>query len=419
MKLNKKHYLLLILITISISSSINAKTIIVCPDCSTSTIKQAIEVADDNDEIFVKKGTYQEMDILITKPLTLRSNQSTVDGQNHGEVFIINADNVTIDGFTIINVGTSYLKDYAAIRVRESKNFTIQNNTIKDLFFGIYLEKSKQGKVIGNKIYGKATHEFNSGNGIQLWYSNNIEIKNNYVEKVRDGIYLEFANNCEIENNISKDNVRYGLHFMFSNNNIVNNCSYINNGAGVAIMFSKEMKMIHNNFIENWGPTAYGILLKEVNDTDIQQNTFNNNTTAITIEGTNRVKYSHNNFINNGWAINLKGANYLNEINYNNFINNSFDLIYSGQLNNNNFNSNYWSNYTGYDLDKDGVGDIPYHPIKLFSYIVSNTPEAIVLLRSSFVDIINFSETASPTFIPKNLVDATPLIKKLQDDSDK
>ncbi|MCC9044235.1 nitrous oxide reductase family maturation protein NosD [Myroides sp. M-43] len=396
-----------------------AKTITVGQNSSITSIKKAIELAQDNDIIEVEKGTYKETDIFINKPLTLIGKNATIDGDNKGEIFIIKADDVTIQDFKIINVGTSYIKDYAAIRVRESKNFTIKNNVIADLFFGIYLEKSKNGKVLNNKIYGKAKNEFNSGNGIQLWYCNNIQIKNNYVEKVRDGIYLEFSNYCTIDNNISRDNVRYGLHFMFSNNDVVTNSSYISNGAGVAIMFSKFMTMTKNTFSHNWGSAAYGVLLKEVNDTSITYNTFKANTTAINIEGSNRVEYLHNDFISNGWAINSRGANYQNTIKNNNFLNNSFDLLYQGQLNQNSFDNNYWSNYAGYDLDKDGIGDVPHRPIKLFSYVVNKTPESIIFLRSLFVDIIDFSEKVSPVFTPDNLLDSKPFIKQIKHDNNK
>lgn len=395
-----------------------AKTITVHPKSAINSIKKAIELADDYDLIVVEAGTYKETDIHINKPLTLLGKKAIVDGENKGEIFIVQSDYVTIKDFTIIHVGTSYIKDYAAIRVRESKHFIIKNNTIKDLFFGIYLEKSKEGKVLSNKIYGKAKSEFNSGNGIQLWYCNNIEIKDNYVERVRDGIYLEFSNYCTIHNNISQHNVRYGLHFMFSNHDVVTNCSYTKNGAGVAIMFSKFMTMKYNIFSDNWGSAAYGILLKEVNDTEITHNIFKNNTTAINIEGSNRVNYFHNDFISNGWAINSRGANYQNIVNHNNFLNNAFDLLYQGQINQNNFDSNYWSNYTGYDLDKDGIGDVPYRPIKLFSYIVNKTPESILFLRSLFVDIIDFSEKVSPIFTPDHLVDSKPFIKQIKHDYD-
>ncbi|MTI38178.1 nitrous oxide reductase family maturation protein NosD, partial [Fulvivirga lutimaris] len=53
----------------------------------------------------------------------------------------------------------------------------------------------------------------------------------------------------------------------------------------------------------------------------------------------------------------------------------------------------------------------PYRPVKLFSYIVNQTPETIILLRSLFVDIINFSERVSPVFTPDKLVDESPSIR--------
>jgi nitrous oxidase accessory protein len=92
---------------------------------------------------------------------------------------------------------------------------------------------------------------------------------------------------------------------------------------------------------------------------------------------------------------------------------NSFDLSYNSKINDNLFESNYWSNYAGYDLNHDNLGDIPYRPVKLFSYIVNRTPETIVLLRSLFIDIIDFSEKVSPIFTPDNLVDNTPQMKRI------
>ena len=84
-------------------------------------------------------------------------------------------------------------------------------------------------------------------------------------------------------------------------------------------------------------------------------------------------------------------------------------------MNDNTFDGNYWSDYSGYDLDRDQVGDVPYRPVKLFSYIVNRTPETIVLLRSLFVDIINFSERVSPVFTPDDLQDSKPAMKPFYD----
>ena len=231
---------------------------------------------------------------------------------------------------------------------------------------------------------------------------------------MRDGIYLEFADNCIIKNNVSSNNVRYGLHFMFSNNDIYQDNTFEKNGAGVAVMFSKKIKMYNNTFKENWGSASYGMLLKEINDAEIEGNLFEENTIGINIEGSNRINYKNNNFINNGWAIKVRGACYTNNFIGNNFLYNSFDISYNSKINDNVFDRNYWSNYTGYDLDKDGIGDVPYRPVKLFSYIVNRTPETIILLRSLFIDLIDFSEKVSPVFTPDNLLDNNPLTSRIE-----
>ncbi|MCW5517180.1 nitrous oxide reductase family maturation protein NosD [Muriicola sp. Z0-33] len=395
-------------------SGLWAKTIEVCYSCEVASVKEAIAMASDYDTVLVKKGTYKEYNLVIDKPMTLLGKgYPVIDGEDKGEIITITSDGVTVDGLFIINVGTSYTSDYAAIRVIKSKNFLIQNVVLEKLFFGIYLEKSQHGKVYNNKIVGDAVEEFNSGNGIQLWYCQYVDIDGNIVQHVRDGIYLEFSDNINISNNRSSDNVRYGLHFMFSNNDTYQNNVFENNGAGVAVMFSKEIKMIDNIFRKNWGPTSYGLLLKEINDAEIRGNTFEDNTTGITVEGTNRVRYEKNDFINNGWALKVRGACYGNIVINNNFLYNSFDVSYNSKLNDNVFDQNFWSSYTGYDLDKNGIGDVPYRPVKLFSYIVNRTPETIIMLRSLFMDIIDFSEKVSPVFTPDKLIDANPLMKKL------
>ena len=399
---------------IVLTNTMYAQKIEVCSSCSFGSINEAISQAKDFDTIVVKKGTYKEYNIVVDKPLTIiGENYPVIDGELKGEIITIISDNVTVDGLFIINVGTSYTEDYAAICVRNSKNFIIQNLVLEKLFFGIYIEKSRDGKVFHNKIIGDAVEEYNSGNGIQLWYSKNVEIEHNFVERVRDGIYLEFSHDCIIKNNVSANNIRYGLHFMFSNDDIYQDNIFEKNGAGVAVMFSKRIKMYNNIFKENWGTASYGLLLKEINDAEIKGNTFEENTIGINIEGSNRITYQHNNFSNNGWAIKVRGACYTNSFIENNFLYNSFDIAYNSKVNDNIFDRNYWSNYTGYDLDKNGVGDVPYRPVKLFSYIVNRTPETIILLRSMFIDIIDFSEKVSPVFTPDNLLDNNPSIKKI------
>lgn len=408
-------YIIFFFYTVATCSAFSGR-IEVCKSCAVTSLKKAIARAKDNDTIILKKGTYKEHSIVIDKPITIiGEDHPVIDGESKGEIITITSDNVTVDGLFIINVGISYTEDYAAIRVISSRGFVLQNLVLEKLFFGIYLEKSRDGKVFHNKIVGDARKEYSSGNGIHLWYCKNIDIENNFIQHVRDGIYLEFSDYSCITNNVSINNLRYGLHFMFSNDDTYLRNTFKNNGAGVAVMFSKKIKMYNNIFKENWGSASYGLLLKEINDSEIYGNTFEKNTIGINIEGANRISYKNNDFISNGWAIKVRGACYANNFTENNFLSNSFDIAYNSNVNDNIFNRNYWSNYTGYDLDKDGVGDVPYRPVKLFSYIVNRSPETIILLRSLFIYIIDFSEKVSPAFTPDNLYDDAPLMKEKND----
>lgn len=406
----------LLLVFVLAALNLNARTIEVCQDCSIKTIKEAISIAENGDTILVKAGIYKESAILISKEIHLIGEENPIiDGENKETIFSIEANNFSISGFTIRNVGKSYVKDYAAILISRSRYFEISNNKFENVFFGILIEKSHYGVIKNNNVTGIAKDEANSGNGIHLWHCSNMRIEQNYVSGLRDGIYFEFVKKSSISNNTSENNIRYGLHFMFSNNDEYHHNEFKNNGAGVAVMFSKFIQMHHNTFHYNWGMASYGLLLKEIYDAQIENNYFEQNTIGINIENCSRINYINNHFVRNGWAVKVSGGCYANVFELNNFLSNSFDLSYNSKLNDNRFEGNYWSEYTGYDLDKNGIGDIPYRPVKLFSYVVNRTPETLVLLRSLFVDIINFSEKVSPVFTPDELIDSKPIMIRIND----
>ncbi len=391
-----------------------ARTIEVCPNCVHRTIKEAIKTANTFDTIVINDGTYYETGILIDKSLTIVGRGNPVlDAQKGPGIMVIIADHVVVKGLTFAHVATSYIEDHAAIRVKKAKHFHISDNTIIDGFFGIYLENASDGIIVNNVVQGKAVEEMSSGNAIHLWYCKRVEIKYNEVSGHRDGIYLEFVDQAIIENNVSRKNLRYGLHFMFSNDDVYASNTFEENGAGVAVMFSKNIRMIENIFVRNWGKASYGLLLKEIYDARIAGNRFAHNTIGIYVEGSTRINYTDNIFERNGWALKVSGGCLDNTVSNNDFLDNSFDLSISQNINENRFDGNYWSTYSGYDLDKDGTGDVPYRPVKLFNFIVDRTPEALVLLRSLFVDIVNFAEKVSPIFTPDNVVDHYPKMRKI------
>jgi nitrous oxidase accessory protein len=406
--------LLLIFFTF-FSIALSAKTVVVCSSCKATTINSGVLLAKDGDTVLVKKGIYKESQINVNKAIhIIGKNNPIIDGGGvQKSIFAIKANNFSISGFKFQNVGSSYVKEIAAVFVSEGKNFIVKNNEFKNVFYAFILQRANYGVIQNNKVIGTFKDQNVAGNGIHVWKSKNLRIEQNSISGMRDGIYLEFVNKSHISNNTSKDNIRYGLHFMFSNNNEYHHNEFNNNGAGVAVMFSKFIKMHHNTFHYNWGSASYGLLLKEIYDAEIHDNIFEENTIGINIDGCNRINYKNNHFVRNGWALKFTGGCYANIFEYNNFKYNAFDLSYNSRVNDNKFEANFWSEYVGYDLDKNGIGDVPYRPVKLFSYIVNKTPESLVLLRSLFVDMINFSEKVSPVFTPDNLVDEKPLMKPI------
>jgi nitrous oxidase accessory protein len=172
--------------------------------------------------------------------------------------------------------------------------------------------------------------------------------------------------------------------------------------------------MTHNRFEKNWGGGAYGLLLKEINDGKIQHNTFTENTVGIQMEGTNRIEVWNNTFKANGWAAKVQASCSDNNFHHNNFFGNTFDIATNGSLVLNEFTNNYWDKYEGYDLNKDGYGDVPYHPVSLYSMIVEENPNSLMLLRSFMVTLLDKAEKAIPSLTPENLKDHKPLMKPLK-----
>lgn len=407
----------LAIVFVLLINSLMARDIYVCKTCGIKKIQQAVDKAKNGDRIIIKKGEYKESGInIIDKSIKIIGhNYPIINGQNKETIFKISANNVSIEGLKIINVGQSYTKDFAAILLNHCKYFKIKGNILKNVFFGILIEKSKKGEISNNRISSHAVDEAGSGNGIHVWHSSGLKIHHNNMSGLRDGIYFEFVDDSKIYRNRSHNNIRYGLHFMFSNNNEYYRNVFERNGAGVAVMFSKFIKMHHNDFRFNWGMSSYGLLLKEIYDAEIYQNNFEQNTIGINGEGSTRINYKNNTFKRNGWAVKIKGACYENIFKKNDFLYNSLDLSYDSKINDNKFDGNHWSEYAGYDLDRDGTGDVSFRPVKLFSYVVNKVPEALVLLRSLFVDIINFSEKVSPAFTPDDVIDERPVMKKIND----
>lgn len=392
----------------------NAKTIVVRAD-KANAIKNALAYCADGDTVSIEKGLYKEQDILVSKRITiLGKDYPVIDGLKKGQLIVVVRDSVTISGLQLQNTGRSSMTDMAAIRLQNVKSVSVTNNKLLNNTYGVYLQNSHYCLVYKNTIKADAKDELNSGNGIHAWKSTHLLLQSNNISGHRDGIYFEFVTDSRIINNTSTENIRYGLHFMFSHKDVYTHNSFINNGSGVAVMYSKQVEMYYNTFRHNWGDASYAILLKEIADSKIEHNLFDKNTVGIYMEGTSRIQVLYNEFVENGWAMRVQSSCDNNVFEKNNFLSNSFDVATNGTMMLNTFNNNYWDKYDGYDLDKNKVGDVPYYPVSMYSVVTERVPTAMILYRSFLTDIMNRVEKVMPSIVPDKLKDDNPLMKSLK-----
>jgi nitrous oxidase accessory protein len=392
-----------------------SNTIVVAKGSPLNTLTEANKLAKNGDTILLNKGVYRERTITITKTLYLLGiDQPVLDGEGKYEILVISGKNIVIKGIHFANAGYSAMNDYAAIKIVDARGIVIDQNIITNASFAIHISNSTNCIIRRNSIKGSNKSEHSSGNGIHMWKCDQMKIENNSISGHRDGIYLEFVTQSEIKNNRSEKNIRYGLHFMFSHEDVYTGNSFISNGAGVAVMYSKKVRMTQNHFEQNWGASAYGILLKDITDSHVSQNTFFRYTVAIHMEGSSRIEISKNIFKENGWAIKVQSSCDDNNFHHNNFYGNSFDLATNGTMVLNRFYNNYWDNYDGYDINRDGIGDVPYHPLSMYSMIVEENPNALILFRSFTMQLLDKAEKAIPSLTPDDLVDKLPLMKSVK-----
>ena len=391
------------------------QTVDVWPNGPVRTVAEALDRARPGGRVVVHPGVYREPTIVVRKPVQIVGEGFPVlDGEGQRQIMTVAAPGVTVRGLHFRNVGASYTEDRAAIKVVQTTDCTIEGNRIDDAFFGIYLARVSRCRVAGNELRATAGSEAASGNGIHLWTADGVTITDNHVVGHRDGIYFEFVRDGEVRGNVSEGNLRYGLHFMYSDD-----CRYLDNtfrrnGAGVAVMYTKRVEMIGNRFEHNWGSAAYGLLLKEITDVRVERNRFRRNTTGLFVDGTTRLVADGNEFVDNGWALRLDANAQDGRVTRNDFVGNTFDVATNGTETGTAFDGNYFDGYEGYDLDRDGYGDVPHRPVRLFSIVVERNEPALILLRSFFVRLLDGAERLVPALTPSALADPRPAMRRRQ-----
>lgn len=390
-----------------------AADIVVAHGTAVPTLSAAIARARPGDRIIVEAGRYAEPVITVSVARLRIEGRGWPEFSGSGahSVIVIAADSVTVSGLTVVNSGFSGIEDRAGILVRDSRDCVLERNRVLENAFGIYLSRSVGCLVRENVVEATPRSEYASGNAIHLWYSPATRLVRNQVNGHRDGLYFEFSPHSRAEGNEVTNVTRYGLHFMYSDSCRYEDNSFARNGSGVAVMFSHQVVIRRNRFAGAMGPAAYGLLLKEIYDGEVVGNSFVDNSTGMHLEGSMRLDVRDNLFSGNGFAVRVLGSAELNRFTGNRFASNAFDVVTNTRTSSSTFDRNWWDGYRGYDLDRDGVGDVPFRPVRLFALVVEQHPPALLLLRSPLVGILDAAERVLPVLTPNALVDEHPLMR--------
>jgi nitrous oxidase accessory protein len=368
------------------------------------------------DTVIIEQGEYCE-NLVIDKPVHIFGDKyPKITGGFKTNVILVQSNNTTIHGLHVSEAGTELIDDMACIRI-EADSVTVVNNIITKPLHGIYVKGGNYTTIIGNKITGRPDLiEADRGNGIHLWNSNYNSLEDNEIVNVRDGIYFSFANHTIVHDNYIH-HVRYGLHYMYSDDNSFTENIFENNVAGAALMYSKRIDFFNNIFARCRGFRAYGILYKSMDNTTANNNLIIDNSRGIFFDNCNYNHFNNNDVVDNDLALQVMGNGENNTILHNNFVNNLGDLVLDVKKTSTKWidqaGGNYWTDYSGYDLNGDGLGDMPHTIQNVFQVLESDIPEIRLYLNSPSARILEIAERSLPILKLGTEKDSKPQMKPL------
>jgi nitrous oxidase accessory protein len=395
-------------------------------------LQEQIDAATPGATLTIPAGTYPGR-IIIRKALTLiGENLPTIQGDGHGKVVHIAAEGVTLRGFMIRGSGLALFDDDAAIFVTANRA-TIERNAMEDSLHGIYLKKANHCRILENRITGKTTllQEEGAvevglgrsaencdlvpnrrGNGIHLWNSEYAEIAGNRVSEARDGIYFSFANHNRVERN-TVHHVRYGLHYMYSDDNVFIANTFSDNAAGAALMFSRRLEIRGNRFVNNRGFRAYGLIFQSMDDCRLEGNIIEHNAVGLSFNQCNRNRVTGNSVAQNYIGLRFGSNSDENAFSLNDFTGNLHPVEVAGENGTNRWSlagvGNRWDGVLAFDLDRDGINDLPHREMDLFGVLRRDFPSIALLSESPALKLLRFAHQRAALPGVSSIEDRSPL----------
>ena len=377
-------------------------------------LQPALEAAASGDALCLAPGDYQGPLRIGPGVVLWGPRTAVIHSTGEGTTVRLESDGAALLGVTVDGSGGRYDLLDGAVRV-EGQDVRVEGVTIRHAVFGIMVEKSRRVLVRGNEVVGDPAQVLGlRGDGIRLWETYDSRVEDNVMRDSRDMV-VWYSNGNRIERN-RIERGRYGTHLMYSHRNHLIGNVYVGDVTGVFLMYSREIELRDNVFADAAGAAGFGLGLKESGDIHAVGNRFLKDTVGLYADTSPLYLDDHNTFENNvfRWsevAVIFHSSESRNVFRANDFRDNGTPVRVEGggDALGVAWESNYFDDYAGYDLDGDGIGDVPFELRSLTSDLVGENPALSFYRGTPALALVEAIGRVVPLLEPRLLlVDRSP-----------
>jgi nitrous oxidase accessory protein len=375
-----------------------------------------LATARPGDAFCLEPGTYPGP-LRLPAGVTLWGPRSAVIASaGSGDTVVLAGPGARLAGVTVDGSGGRFDLQEAAVHVTAADGAAVEGVRIVHALFGVIVEKSRDVRVTGNEIAGSGREQIGlRGDSIRVWETRGARIEGNRVSGARDIVVWYSSDNEIVGNEVTGG--RYGTHFMYRHGNRVTGNRYVGNVVGIFVMYSRDIRLEGNLLAASAGAAGIGLGVKDSSSLTVLGNALIKNTAGVYLDNSPFEPGTVNRFEENAIRLCDVGVGFHASVDGNVFRANSLRgnatqvrVDGGGDALGNEWSGNDWDDYAGYDLDRDGVGDVAYELRSLSGNLRARHPQLDYLRGAPSLFLVDAASQLLPIVRPTAvLVDPRPL----------
>ncbi len=326
-------------------------------------------------------------------------------GRGEGTVLVVGAPDTRIRDLAIRAGGSDATKGDAGVIVGADR-VTLERLDIGEVLVGVDFRMADDGVLRDSTIRGRVDRPMGQrGDGVRLWESDGNTVEGNTLVGVRDLVVWYSEDNRIVRNEVSGS--RYGTHFMHADGSVVRDNVYTDNVVGVFVMYSTGIELVGNTVRDADGAAGVGFGFKESEEIVATGNRLLGNTTGVYLDGTPQrvggsARFTDNLIAYNTTGVRLHGTQIGAVFTGNDLQENVVPVAVDGRSDASGtaFDGNRWSDYAGYDLDDDGVGDVPWELRAVSVTLLGRNPAVAYFHGTLAAGLLDLFAAAFPMLAP-------------------